>query len=97
MEHELYPLPRVSDMLSQLSAGRVFSKLDANSGYWQVILEEESQFLKTFLTPWCRFLFQRMPFRFNLASEFYQRSMEKILFGLDRVICMMDDDWPGSR
>ena len=78
-------------MISQLSTGWVFSKLDANSGYWQVILEEESQLLTTFLTPWGRFSFQRMPFGLNSASEFYQRSMEKILFGLDGVICMMDD------
>ena len=52
MERELYSLPGVSDMSSQLSVGWVFSKLDANSGYWQVILEEESQLLTTFLTPW---------------------------------------------
>ena len=33
VQREVYPLPRISDMLTRLSKGRVFSKLDANSGY----------------------------------------------------------------
>ena len=33
VEREIYPLPRVSDMLSRLAEGRIFSKLDANSGF----------------------------------------------------------------
>ena len=48
VEREFYPLPRVSDMLSQLSTGRLFSKLDANSGFWQIMLDPESRALTTF-------------------------------------------------
>ena len=73
VERELHSLPIVSDILSQLSAGQVFLNLDANLGYWQVILEQESQLRTTFLTPWGRFSFQRMPFGFNSVSELYQR------------------------
>ena len=79
VQRELYPLPRVSDMLSQLSKGRLFSKLDANSGFWQVLLDEESRLLTTFITPWGRYCFKRMPFGISSAPEFYQRCMEKIL------------------
>ena len=91
VQRELYPLPRVSDMLSQLSTGQLFTKLDANSGFWQIILEEESQLLTTFLTPRGRFCYNRMPFGISSAPEFFQKSMEKILHGLEGVICMMDD------
>ena len=91
VQRELYPLPRVSDMLAQLSTGQIFSKLDANSGFWQVILDEDSQLLTTFLTPWGRFCFNRMPFGISSAPEVFQKSMEKILHGLEGVICMMDD------
>ena len=91
VERELYPLPRISDMLSQLSTGKLFSKLDANSGPWQVELCEESKLLTTFITPWGRFCFNRMPFGICSAPEFFQRSMEKILHGLNGVICMMAD------
>jgi hypothetical protein len=91
VKREVYPFPKVSDMLSRLSGGRVFSKLDANSGFWQVPLDPECKLLTTFITPWGRFCFRRMPFGISSAPEFFQRAMEKVLSGLSGVICLMDD------
>ena len=91
VRRETYPLPHISDMLAQLSKGCVFSKLDANAGFWQVKLDAKSRFLTTFITPWGRYCFKRMPFGISSAPEFFQRSMEKILSGLPGVLCMMDD------
>ena len=91
VKREMYPLPRVSDMLSRLSEGTIFSKMDANSGFWQVKLSEESKLFTTFISPWGRYCFRRMPFGISSAPEFYQRTMEKILHGLEGVICLMDD------
>lgn len=91
VRREVYPLPRVSDMLCNLSKGVMFSKLDANSGFWQVKLDPQSKLLTTFVTPWGRFCFKRMPFGISSAPEHYQRAMEKILHGLKGVICLMDD------
>ena len=31
---EVYPLPKVDETLVQLSGATVFSRLDANSGFW---------------------------------------------------------------
>ena len=31
---EVYPLPKVDETLAQLSGATVFTKLDANSGFW---------------------------------------------------------------
>ncbi len=91
VEREVYPLPKVSEMLSKLAHGVMFSKLDANSGFWQIKLDNDSRLLTTFVTPWGRFCFNRMPFGISSAPEFFQRAMEKILFDLDGVICLMDD------
>ena len=91
VRREIYPLPRISDMLSDLSKGVMFSKLDANSGFWQVILDPKCKLLTTFVTPWGRFCFKRMPFGISSAPEYFQRTMEKILHGLEGVICLMDD------
>lgn len=59
---EVHPLPKVDITLAQLSGARVFSKLDTNSGFWQVPLAPQSQLLNTFLTPWGRYKFNKPPF-----------------------------------
>ena len=40
---EHHPLPKVDDILGQLTGATVFSKPDANSGFWQVPLAEKSR------------------------------------------------------
>jgi len=62
VKREVDSLPRVSDMLSLLSEGVLFLKLDANSGFWQVKSGKKSRLLTTFVTPWGTFCFKRMPF-----------------------------------
>ena len=46
VQREVYPLPRTSDMLTRLSEGRIFSNLDANSGFWQIKMEESSRLIR---------------------------------------------------
>ena len=38
---EVHPLPKVDETLAQMSGGKVFSKLDANSGFWQIPLAKK--------------------------------------------------------
>ena len=88
---EIHPLPKVEDTLAQLSGARVFSKLDANSGFWQIPLAEKSQQLTTFITPFGRYHFTKMPFGISSAPEHFQKRMSAILSGLEGVLCLMDD------
>ena len=55
--HEVYPIPTVEETLGQVTGATVFSKLDANSGYWQIPLSESSKHLTTFVTPSGRYCF----------------------------------------
>ena len=52
---EVYPLHRVDEILVQLSRSRDFSKLDTNSGFWQILLALSSRLLTTFVTPFGRY------------------------------------------
>ena len=88
---EVHPLPRVDDTLAQLAGARVFSKLDANSGFWQIPLAKKSRLLTTFITPFGRYCFNKMPFGISSAPEHFQKRMSKILSGLNGVLCLMDD------
>eukprot|EP00171_Calliarthron_tuberculosum_P003653 IDg3653t1 len=37
-----YPIPRMDECLDSLGTARIFSALDANSGYWQMAVAEDS-------------------------------------------------------
>ena len=66
---EIHPLPTVDTTLAQLSGAKVFSKLDHNSGFWQVPLSQESRMLTTFLTPWGRYIFNQLTFGINSTVQ----------------------------
>ena len=91
VRRELHPLKAVDETLAQLAGTKVFTKLDANSGFWQILLASESQNLTTFITPFGRYCFTRMPFGINSAPEFFQREMSALLRGLEGVVCQIDD------
>ena len=40
---ESYPLPRIEDLFSALSGGKIFTKLDLSHAYQQVLLHEDSR------------------------------------------------------
>ena len=88
---ERHMLPAVDQTLAQLAGAKVFTKLDANSGFWQILLSPTSALLTSFISQEGRFCFQRFPFGISSAPEHFQRRMSDILAGVDRVVCMMDD------
>ena len=81
----------MDETLAQLSGAKVFTKLDANSGFWQIPLSEQSRLLTTFIIPMGRFCFNKLPFRISSAPEHFQKCMPAILEGLPGVVCQMDD------
>ena len=88
---ERHPLPAVDQTLAQLAGGKVFSKLDANSGFWQIPLSPASALLTTFITPFGRYHFRRLPFGISSAPEHFQRRISEALIGLEGTVCLMDD------
>ena len=91
VKRENHPLPAVDTMLGRLAGSTVFTKLDANSGFWQIKLAWESRPLTTFITPWGRFCFNVLPFGISSGSEKFQKTMNQILLGLEGVECNIDN------
>ena len=91
VKREFHPMSSVDDSLAKLSNAQYFTRLDANSGFWQIPLDTESQLLTTFITRYGRFCFHRLCFGISSAPEILQRTMNKILEGVPGVICHMDD------
>ena len=91
VKREVHPMASVDESLAKFQGSRIFSKLDANSGFWQIPLDKASRLLTTFVTPYGRYCFNRLPFGISSASKVFQRTMSHMLEGLDGVICHMDD------
>ena len=90
---EVYPLPSVDETLAQLAGAKVFSKSNANSGFWQIPLASASRLLTTFITPFRRFCFNKLPFEISSAPEHFQKRICEILKDLSGILilCQMDD------
>ena len=91
VQQERHILPSVEHTLAQIRGAKIFTKLDANSGFWRVELSQESSLLTTFITPFGRFCFKRLPFGITSAPEYFQRRMYDTLSGLKGIVCLIDD------
>ena len=91
VQREVHPIPTVDDTLAQLTGAKMFSKLDANSGFWQIPLSSSFKPLTTFLTHNGRYRFNKLPFGISSAPEHFQKRMGKILADIPGVLCHMDD------
>ena len=90
---DVYPLPNIEECLDTLSGTRWFSKLDANSAYWQVRIAEEDRKKTAFTTKYGLYEFVRMGFGLCNAPATFSRAMDLILRGLnwDVVLAFLDD------
>ena len=91
IKRQHYPLPTTEDIFSRMEGATIFSKLDASAGYWQIPVDNESSKLLTFNTPFGRYKFNRLPFGVHVASEIFQKEMERILDGIPGVANVQDD------
>ena len=86
-----YPIPTLDDVTSKLYGAKIFTKLDARSGYWSIPLSEDSSYLTTFSTIYGRYRFKRMPFGIISAQDEFQRRMEDAFEGLEGFFIIIDD------
>lgn len=91
VKREIFMLPTLDDISPKLVGAKVFSKLDASSGFYQIPLHLDSSKLTTFITPLGRFCFRRVPFGITSAPEIFQRKMLELLAGLEGVEAIIDD------
>ena len=86
-----YPLPRVEELFTSLSGGKLFTKLDMAQAYLQVELEEESKKFVTVNTHKGLFQYNHFPFGVSSAPAMFQCYMENLLQGCEGVAVYIDD------
>lgn len=84
-------LPSVDETLAQLKQSKFFSKLDCSNGFWQIELDERCQHLTTFITPFGRYKYNRLPFGITSAPEVFSRVIMNLLGNIPGVKVHVDD------
>ena len=80
------------DVTSSIRGVKKVSKIDANSGFWTLTMDENSQLLKMFNTPWERYCFTKMPFDLNQAQYIFQFYMDKHFQGINSTTNVIADN-----
>ena len=90
---DVYPLPRVDDILGRLSGAKYFTSLDLQKGFWQLPVTKDHQEKTAFVTTDGLYEFLCMPFGLCGAPPSFQRLMDRVLGSLKwtECLCYMDD------
>ena len=86
-----YPFPTVEELFATLNGGQKFTKLDLTQAYQQMELDESSRNLVCINTHVGLYRYTRMPYGISSAPAKCQETMDKVLQGLNKVGCIMDD------
>ena len=90
---EQYPSTTPPEAVADIAQtkARYFMVFDTLKGYHQCPLDEESQMLTTFITPFGQFKYLRAPYRISSISEHYNRHMDEAFTDMHNFRKMVDD------
>ena len=91
IKRQHYKLPTREEIMANFAGARVYSKLDASQGFYQIKLSEKSSYLTTFITPFGRYRYLRLPFGISSAPEAYHQKINELFQGVPNVDTSMDD------
>jgi transposase InsO family protein len=87
-----FPIPRVDDLIDRVGKAKYLSKIDMTQGFLQVPLDEESQSLTSFVTPFGQFEWKVMCFGLRNATATFSRLVANLLSGLEDFAAGYVDD-----
>ncbi|KAL9984622.1 hypothetical protein ACROYT_G006936 [Oculina patagonica] len=77
IKRQHYPM-KTTEVVAEIPGAKVFSNLDARSGFWQIKLGEVSSKLGTFNSPFGRYRYTRLPFGIKSTPKVFQKSMSNL-------------------
>ena len=90
LKRRVYPLRRISDIITHHPYYKYFTKLDISMQYFTFVLDEPSRDLCTFATPFGLYRYCRLPMGVSESPDISTEIMKEVLDGLN-VDFYMDD------
>ena len=93
LKHNRYPIPHIKDYLDQLHGSQFFSSIDLRSGFYNVVLSEESRPLTAFNACGDTLRFKRLAQGVKTSPAIFQAVMAKVTGDLlnKRAVVYLDD------
>ena len=91
LEREPYYSRSIDEVISMFAGAKVFTIVDMDKGYWQVVLHPESRKLTCMAFDIGRYQFKRLPMGSKVASDIFQRMLDSVYIGLPGVTGIADD------
>jgi len=82
---DVYPIPKINDILDQLGNSKYYTTLDLASGYHQVSVHKDDRAKTSFSTNKGHYEFLKMPFGLKEAPSIFQRLMNTVLLGINGI------------
>ncbi|KZR97200.1 Uncharacterized protein APZ42_008061, partial [Daphnia magna] len=77
-KRNVYPLPRIDDVLDRWAGAKWFASIDLRSGYYQIPVAEKDREKTAFITPDGLYGFTRMPQGLHNGPACFQRLMDRV-------------------
>ena len=91
LEREPYYSRSIDELISMFAGAKVFTIVDIDKGYWQVVLHPESRKLTCMAFDIGRYQFKRLPMGSKVACDIFQRILNSVYIGLPGVTGIADD------
>mgnify|MGYP002474891603 FL=1 len=86
---DVYPIPRIEDVLERLNGMKNFTTLDLVQSYYQIAVAEEDKEKTAFVTEQGSYEYNVMPFGLTNAPATFQRLMNLVLAGPNWKMCLV--------
>ena len=83
----LVPLPKIDEIYARLKDSKIYSTFDMRSGYYHMVLSEESRPKSAFVSAYGKWEFKRCPFGLAQAPAYFQRLINKVYSPVVYVRC----------
>ena len=84
-------IPTTTEIFSKISGSQFFTTLDARQGFHQLMLDEQSSKLTSFVTPYGKYRYTRLPMGISCAPEIFHQRISDAMCDLEGVEVYLDD------
>lgn len=79
------------EIAAEVQDAKIFAVLDANRGFYQICMEEESSKYLTFITPFGRYRWKRLPYGVSFGTDAFCQVFSEIFAGIEGCITYVDE------